>query len=271
MRRPARITRVIFIVGIGVLAIFLLGRFRVVNYPLTILHVIFDPISGFTMRIRRQTFDTVRALTAGPRYARELNALRQEFSEVSNENARLLELREENNRLRSILSFQEKNEFLITIARVVGRINEGGTAFFTLNKGSEAGITPGAPVMVNQVFVGKIIRTGAHWSIAAPLTAPGIKTAATLAGYEKNAGILEGELNLGAVLRFIPKDVTVHIGTPVISSGLEEKIFRGLLIGVIERVESQEQDLFQTAYLKTTLRLEDASLVSVIVAPQIGL
>lgn len=271
MRGYARATRAVILFCIGLLAIFGLGRLRAENYPLAFLRRVVDPGATLALQLKQRVFTGLRALTAGPRLQGEIDLLRREFAQVAQENARLLELREENARLRRVLDFREKNELRVSIARVVGKTSVGGTTFFTLNQGADDGIAPGFAVLADQVFVGKIVKVNSRWSIAAPLTAPGIRTAATLSGHEKNAGILEGELNLGAVLRFIPKDVTVREGTPIMSSGLEENVPRGLLIGLVERVLSQEQDLFQTAYLKVPLRLEDAALVSVIIAPAASL
>ena len=265
MRRSLKTARVVLLLGIIVLAIALVGRLSLGNYPLAFLHTVLDPMVGVTLRFRHSAGTLLSAFTSGPRLQVELNDLQSKFNDTTQENARLLELRGENEQLRSALAFREKNEFHIAIARVVGEVHESGTNFFTLNKGVSDGVEIGDPILLGQVFVGKIVRVNSSSSVAAPLTAAGMRTAATLAGYPKNAGILEGELNLEAVLRFIPKDVTIHEGAPIVSSGLEEKIARGLLIGTVERVESHEQDLFQTAYLKITSQLEDASLLSIII------
>jgi len=71
-------------------------------------------------------------------------------------------------------------------------------------------------------------------------------------------------LNASLVLRLIPKDISVQNGMRVITSGLEAQIPRGLWIGTIERVVTNQEDLFQTAYLNAPLRLEDIAIVSII-------
>ncbi|OGL68890.1 hypothetical protein A3B21_03645 [Candidatus Uhrbacteria bacterium RIFCSPLOWO2_01_FULL_47_24] len=195
---------------------------------------------------------------------KENELLRAKNVGLVREDINLHELQRENAALRAELNFFENEKYPLAVARIIGRTQEGGNTFLILNRGKNAGIEIGAPVIANGIIIGKIIKSDSAISIAAPLTTSGMKTAATFAGSEKTAGIIEGELNASLVLRLIPKDISVQNGMRVITSGLEAQIPRGLWIGTIERVVTNQEDLFQTAYLNAPLRLEDIAIVSII-------
>lgn len=221
------------------------------------------PLRGF-FSAQNQIKTWWNAANNAPKLAREQENLKSQVRFLISENARLQELEQENLALRKILQFTEKEKYPIVVARVITRLNESGTPFLLINRGREQGIVLDAPVLADGVLIGKIVKVQEHSAQVIPLIAAGVKTAATFAGNSKTSGVVEGELNAGLVMRLIPKDVAVTQGLNVITSGLEPRIPAGLLIGTVERVEANPQELFQTAALKLLISLEDISLVSVI-------
>ncbi|MDO8505072.1 MAG: rod shape-determining protein MreC [bacterium] len=194
----------------------------------------------------------------------EAEVLRQKVQVLIGNHIEVAQLRKENEELKNELAFSEKEKYPITIARVIARIKENGSTFLVVNQGSEEGIEVGMPVTVEGILVGKIIKVTQSTSVVAPLIASGIKSAATFPGNSATAGIVEGELNVNLIMRFIPKDVTVTMDSIVITSGLEERIPRGLSIGLIAKVQSSPQDLFQTAYVRPIIKSEEIAIVSII-------
>lgn len=226
--------------------------------------IIIKPLASATYRLSN-TFQHALALPfRASELEKENERLREKNSNLVQENINLHEFQRENTALRAELNFFENEKYPLVVSRIVGRTQEGGNTFLILNRGKDAGIEIGAPVIANGIIIGKIIKSDSAISIAAPLVTSGMKTAATFAGNDKTAGIIEGELNVSLVLRLIPKDISVQNGMRVITSGLETQILRGLWIGTIERVETNPGDLFQTAYLSAPLRLEDIAMVSII-------
>ena len=195
---------------------------------------------------------------------REVEELRAQIRTLTAERIEAAELRKENEELKNELAFFEKEKYPVTIARVVARVKENGSTFLIVNRGDDNNIEVGMPVVVEGALSGKIVKVNRSTSVVAPLTAFGIKTAATFPGKPATAGIVEGELNVNLLMRFIPKDVAVTADLIVITSGLEERIPRGLTIGLIAKVESNPQDLFQTAYVRPVVKADEIALVSII-------
>lgn len=253
--RSSRIIKTAIIIAIAVV------------FFLTINHVPW--IQNFTGMLTNGGDLFKKAVTSpfrASKFQKELESTQADQRQLIQENAQLLELREENTKLRKELNFYERTRYPIITARVIGRVKENNILFLILNRGKNDNIRIGQPVVVDGVLAGKITKVRDSTSVVVPLTAPTIKTAATFAGNEKTNGIVEGEFNVNLVMRFIPKDIEIGHGATVVTSGLEEHIPSGLIIGTIEYLKSNLEELFQTAYLNAPVRLEEIRIVSVITA-----
>lgn len=238
-------------------AVILLG---LIVFGARLVHI---PLGGiFRAQNRLKTLGST--IWNAPDLAREVENSKSQVRQLTSENARFQELEQENLALRKILQFTEKEKYPIVVARVIARLNESGTPFLLINRGREQGIVLDVPVLTDGVLIGKIVKVQDHSSYVIPLIATGVKTAATFAGNAKTSGVVEGELNASLIMRLIPKDVAVTQGLNVITSGLEARIPAGLLIGTVERIEANPQELFQTAALKLLISIEEISLVSVL-------
>ena len=224
--------------------------------------------TGPLIRVLRESALRAGTLVTTPflasKLAEENQALHTQMRELTEQTANFAELNNENKALRNELNFFEKEKYPHMVARVTARLNEGGSTFFVVNRGSTDGVSIGMPVVADGVLIGKVIRVQRAGSIVGTLTAAGIKTAATFPGNSKTAGVIEGELNVNLLMQFIAKDIPVSKNDIVITSGLEEHIPRGLLIGRVAYVQSNTQDLFQTAYLQPSIRSEEITLVGII-------
>lgn len=254
-------------VGIIIAALFVFAVISYLHVPAMLfggLGRIANP--GFSALTR--TIEPIKEVLSGPLTIRSaqkhVGELTEQVRLLTETQAQQSELERENSELRRELSFFEKLRYPLIVSRIIVHTREGGVDFFAINRGGVDGIVGGEPVTVGGTIIGKVIKVQSHVSIVAPLWLTSFKTAATFAGSETTSGIVEGELNAGLAMTLIPKDVSVKEGAVVITSGLEEKIPRGLVIGTVDRIQSQENDLFQTALLRTPITLQEATIVSVI-------
>lgn len=190
--------------------------------------------------------------------------LNKEVARLQSENIRLQELQNENVALRKELNFVETLNFPTLIGRIIGTTKENGVSFFVIQHEHTTKIQIGAPVVSEGALIGKIVKSGETISMAAPITAPTIKIGASLPGLTQTIGVVEGQLNTELVVQLIPKNIIIEPGASIITSGLNEFIPRGLLIGIVERVEKDDRNLFQTAYLRPILTPGATSIVSIL-------
>lgn len=259
--------RVVIFVGIVVIFFLIVAQFGTPRKTTDAVGYVSQPVRGWFFRFSDAARRIVRLPFEAAQLRREVTDLRGQVRIFAAENTRLAELERENQALRKELSFVEQSKYSVVVAQIIGKVAEGGNIFWIIDRGIDSGITEGLPVLADGIIVGKIVRAHSTMSIFAGLTVPGVKTAAAFAGSTATEGIVEGELNVNLVMRLIPKDVSVRSGIGVITSGLEEKIPRGLVIGFVEKEESDIQELFQTAYLKSPVRIQDISIVSIVQSP----
>lgn len=174
-------------------------------------------------------------------------------------------LQEENNKLKEQLNFIQNQNYNTIGARVIGKSIEPVRNTIIIDQGQKAGLMIGQPVIVGVgVLAGKIIRTEDYTAIVQLIRDHQSRVAASVMNGEKSIGIVEGGYGISTRLNFIPQNETVHIGDSVITSGLEIKIPRGLLIGTVEAVEKEAHQPFQRAVVNPLADLDRITVVSVL-------
>jgi rod shape-determining protein MreC len=190
-------------------------------------------------------------------------------NELIEENARLKIVDEENRILREHLNFLTAGKHNYLMSNVIARGDPADLTetveSVTIDKGSRDGLYPGLAVVSGEgVIVGKIAETK-EAAAKVHLTNSGrCKLAAVLLDADKTAGIAEGDLGLTIRMNFIPQDIEVKTGDIVVTSGLEQAIPRGLVIGSVISVNKESNDLWQFAVLEPLLNPENLSIVAVL-------
>lgn len=195
----------------------------------------------------------------------ELIKLREKVARLSFEAARGNELETEVRELRGLLNFQKRSGAVTIVANVVGSRIVGDARTILIDRGSSNGISKNFPV-VNQdgILVGKIFEVKEKSSLVLIMLDRRSRVAATIQNKDGTIGIVEGGHGLASSMKFIPQTEKISIGNLVITSGLEETIPRGLLIGTIESVINDVRDPFQEATIKPLVDFEKLITVAVI-------
>jgi rod shape-determining protein MreC len=187
---------------------------------------------------------------------RELAALRQEYTELSDRMTRYeqlertsSEIRQENRRLREQLGFSETLRYRHIPAEFIGRDPDNLFSALVINKGKYHGLKNDMPVVAFQggiqALVGKVIQTGQFESLVMPLydTSSYVSSRFSESRYE---GIVEGQgrPDLPLVMRFIQKLAREEIGFGdlVSSSGLGGVFPPGITIGRVSGITYQESE-----------------------------
>lgn len=175
-------------------------------------------------------------------------ALRQTIDGLRAENAKLLALASENSALKAALAFQERGTDEIIMARVVYESDENDARLLVMDRGSSDGVALGLPVVTgNGVIIGKIMAVRRQSSTVMPLMDTRSRLAVAAQNSQETLGVLEGDRGLSMSISLIPQAENLSPGDTVITSGLEPGIRRGLVVGVIEKVNRSTQDPFQSA------------------------
>lgn len=197
-----------------------------------------------------------------------IKALGEKVNKLTVENARLKKLEEENSKLRQHLKFVDENEINFILANVISRQiyarPEENQADIVIDKGRKDGLERGLVIIDNGVVIGKVVKVEENISQITLVTNSKCKLGATLQNEERTMGITSGNLGLTINMNFIPQVDKIEEGNLVVTSGLEENIPRGLVIGEITQVSSDSNEIWQSAIIEPIAGFDDLIIVSVV-------
>jgi rod shape-determining protein MreC len=199
----------------------------------------------------------------------ENEKLKKEINSLLKENARLKAVEEENIQLRQSLNFFEKNDYHYLLGRVISRGElvdfSGHVEEVTVNRGAKDGVVPGLVVLDNEgIVVGKVAAVKETIAKIYLTTNRQCKLAATISGRNQTSGITEGELGLTIKMSFIPQEEKIKVNDIVVTSGLEQYIPPGLVIGRVTEVNKESSELWQSADLTPLANFSQLNIISIL-------
>ena len=166
-------------------------------------------------------------------------------SHLQRENERLLEVFEENKRLKKLLGFSDQSErFDIVPVNVIGFGGVYGLQTIILDGGIEKELRIDMPIVSADGLIGKIIKVGKRRSIGQLLIDRNFRVLAR-AQRSRDTGLFKWTGGDIGVLYGISKRADVANGDIVISSGLNSLYPPGIKIGVVKSVKKESAGLFK--------------------------
>ncbi len=203
----------------------------------------------------------------------DINQLKQENEELKEklstllvDYAQLKYLEKENELLRQELGFVKRNNYDFVAADITAKtdIPTGANIYF-LNKGIVDGVKEGMPVVVaDGILIGKIIKAEKYTSQWLPLNNNNSLVSAIIFGKESASGLVRGDHNLSLIMEYVSRDNEVSEGDLVVTSGREEFIPAGLVIGQVVKVNRRDDKFFQTIQISSPVDWGDLTKVVII-------
>lgn len=241
---------------------------------------ILTPIESFVTGILRPIFSGFYSVSSSVRTTyneqtskkdllERVKQLESQSNQLTVENVELKMLEQENQILRQHLKFLTKYENRYVLANVIFRGSldnpTAASQIIIINKGAKDGVLPGLAVTSSHgIIIGKIIKVKSNLSEVYLTTNPACKLAATMQNQDKTSGIVQGELGLTVKMEFIPQTEEIKVGDTVVTSGLEQNIPRGLVIGKVTQVIKESNELWQSAVIEPLVDLDELVIVSIL-------
>ncbi len=176
--------------------------------------------------------------------------------------AKLSQIEKENALLKEKLNLTDKNFWNTSLANIIGRDFENNRSF-VIDRGAFDGIAVGMPVIFKgEVIVGKISDVNYNTSKVKTIIDVSSKIAA-VSSTGNVSGLVRG-LGSDIVFDLIAKNKKPEIGDLIISSGTDGLWPRGLLIGKVKQVRSEDSQVFNTADIELLADFRDFDNVFVI-------
>ena len=220
-------------------------------------------IVGSWLANRSEELAQIRVLIA------ENESLRQQVDELTIENTRLQQDRYELTNLRELYDLDAQyDEYEKTGARIIAR--DAGNWFhsFVIDKGVKDGIAVDMNVMAGSGLVGRVVDVGPNWAKVKAIIADDSNVSAMVLSSSDNM-IVSGNLKLYAsgVIEFeqlVDSDNVVVEGDKVVTSNISDKYLPGILVGYINTINQDANNLTKSGYLTPAVDFEHLEEVLVI-------
>lgn len=197
---------------------------------------------------------------------KENEVLRQKLEEARISKSRLNSLVEENDLLKEELRFAREHEITMVAATIITGVSDSFSKSVVINRGSNENIEKGMAVVAGEgIMIGKIYEVYPDYSKVLLLTDNKSSVAATIQNLDRTTGLVEGQFGLSFSMTNIPQDQEIQEGDLIVTSGLEGKIPKNLLIAEVDSVVSIESEIFKTAHLSPIIPFGNLSHVLVVV------
>ncbi len=233
-----------------------------------VVGVVVTPVQKVFRSIGSATSNFFSRFRSNSQYREENARLLEEVQRLSEETRELYALRNENERLRGLLSLKESaGEWETVGARVVAKDPGAWYSAFKIDKGTRDGLSKNDVVITDKGLVGYIYEVGSTWSSV--ISVIDSKSAAgCIVERTGDLAVVEGSVQLmeeGVChLAYLSRDAEVAEGDFVETSGLGGIYPEGILIGKIKSLSVDPQGLYYEATIEPAVDFSRVSEVLVI-------
>lgn len=257
----------------GVIIILLIGFFVVLNLTglsknvKNLFYSASSPVQKKMWGAGDNVSNFFKSISGNRNLQKQNEELRLKIEELSAENAKLKELKNENEFLRQALNIDLQKDFSLILADTIGKDVEQD--IILINKGEKDGIKKGFTVITQQkAMVGKVFEVYDNYSKVMLVSNKKSNFMAKIA--EKDVlGELKGEGGSKIFLDRIPLDKEAKTGDIVITAvdlnSVSENIPEGILFGTIKEVKKIDVETFQRAEIEPAFNLRNLDKVFIIV------
>jgi rod shape-determining protein MreC len=224
--------------------------------------------SGVLTRSKAAVSGFIENIINARELAAQLEGARAEIARLEKKTREITALENENERLRRLLDFKEKNSGFKSVAAEITAKNPGNWySEFIIDKGSDDGIEKYSAVITDEGLVGYVGEVGKTWARVMTVIDPSTSVGC-IVERSGDMAITEGDLeimNEGACrVSYIAKDAGIVVGDYVETSGIGSMYPKGILIGRIIEIKPDLQGIYHVATLEAAVRFDRLREVLVI-------
>ncbi len=231
------------------------------------------PAQTLVARMGQRWHLSAGSLLSGPKLARENAALSAQVLELSAQNNDLRTAQAENARLRQLLGFQQVSLRPLLAAQVTALKPNPHFDTLTLNRGSSRGVHPRSVVLSpSGALAGQALDVSPGSCTVLLLTDSGSSVGAVVENHTPHGpiGLCQGIGGGRMQVTYLRSDAKLHVGDPVITSGLGGVFPPGLPLGTVESVSVDKTRSLQTALLHPASDFDHLEEAFVIQTPPPG-
>ncbi len=234
-----------------------------------VFETIFSPIQELSTKLSDSVRKRLDMLVNADSTYNENEQLKQqlvEMYEVVIENDRLTR---ENEELRSIIGLKEEQPdyVLSPPCSVISRTANDPFGSFLIDCGYSDGISQYDPVITADGLVGVVTKVSGTYSRVQTILSPEVPVG-VMCVRTRDTGVIEGTAELAAEgkcrMRYIDRESKLKSGDIIVTSGSSGLFPNNRIVGIVERIETEESGLSQIAIIKPVNEIKDITSVFVI-------
>jgi rod shape-determining protein MreC len=171
-----------------------------------------------------------------------------------------------NRRLQNLLEFRSEVAGYEVAAQVIGRGTSPWFQSVFIDKGRNAGLEKGMPVVVSEGVVGQIVGVAPGYARVMLIIDQNSGLDA-LVQRTRARGIVQGKSDGQCLFKYVLRKEDVRVGDTVISSGLDHVFPKGVRVGRISGVVKRNSGIFQEVTLVPYVDFEKLEEVLVLMVP----
>ncbi len=223
------------------------------------------PISGFIYNTSRNIDDYFYSVFHYNDIKSENQFLKDEISKNLINLSYIKQLEGENINLKEQLNYKLGTKNTLVTAKIISGFYMGSDSVVRIDKGSNDGIVLKMPVIYGKgIIVGVVAKVEKDSSEIVLLSDKNSAFTVFIEGEEKISGVVRGDLDYGLQMDYIPIDSSVKQGDIVVTSGSNDGIPMGLVIGQIKELIFKEGDFFKRAIIYSPVDYSMLDFVSII-------
>jgi rod shape-determining protein MreC len=237
----------------------------------------FRPIQGALDDLAGGASSVLAAIAEIDRLRVDNAALHDENERLAAENARLEEIRRENESLTALLQLRAGFDYKAVATSVIARESSEFRRLVVLDKGTDDGIAVGdVAVASGGALAGRVVEVGPASAKVVLLTDTESRVIGQLTT-NAATGEVVGQLGGVLIMRQIDAGEKVAFGDEVVTAGIElgggvrSPYPKGLVIGQVVDVKRDANDVVQTAFLQPAAQLDKLEYLLVITDYEGGL
>ncbi|MDY6104956.1 MAG: rod shape-determining protein MreC [Acetatifactor sp.] len=199
----------------------------------------------------------------------ENEMLKEKVAELTEENTLLYQDRYELNKLRQLFELdQQYSQYDKVGARIIARDAGNWYTSFIIDKGADDGLEEDMNVIAGGGLVGRITVVGPNWSRVQALISDDFHVSGMTLSSEDNL-IVSGNLqtmSIGVIdfSQLVDSKGQVQVGDKVVTSDISDKYLPGILIGYINTINQDANNLTKSGSITPVVDFEHLSEVLVI-------
>ncbi len=199
----------------------------------------------------------------------ERDALQEQVDQLTIENSQLIQEKYELEELRTLYELDRSySDYSKVAANVIAKDSGNWFHSFTLDKGSEDGIEVDMNVISGSGLVGIVTKVGADWAQVRAIIDDTSNVSAMILSTADNC-MVSGDLKLMSkgcisISQLKDSDDQVEFGAKVVTSQVSEKYHSGLLIGYIQELQMDANNLTKSGTITPAVDFEHLRSVLVI-------